>query len=81
MSKPCKYCGKPISWVTTSDGARIPLDARPHRLYAEIRPKMWQRVFCYSSHLDTCAKRPAAKIAEGIEGMKADAVVRDEVGR
>jgi len=74
MSTSCKFCGRPIVWVTTSAGARLPLDLKPRQLYAELRPKMWQRTFCYESHLDTCPKRPRRW-----GGHTPDAVVQDDV--
>ena len=57
MSDTCKHCHDPVTWITTSIGGRIPIDPKPMRLYVELRPRMWQRVFCYQSHLDTCRHR------------------------
>ena len=57
MSVACKFCNRPISWVRTAAGAYMPIDSKAAMRWVELRPGMWQRVFTYSSHLDTCPNR------------------------
>lgn len=30
MSSPCRSCGAPVTWATTTTGKRMPVDSAPH---------------------------------------------------
>lgn len=56
----CKFCGKPLLWVSTHGGARMPLD----RDYEErwitesgTQPMKARKRRTYTCHLDTCPKK------------------------
>jgi len=64
-SRPCKKCGRPIGFVETPDGKKMPVDVTPIRVYmpdgfggADLR-------YGYSSHFDSCTvPRPAPTLWE-----------------
>ena len=53
----CRSCGKPILWINTSTGKRMPLDAEPERrfvLEAGTDPMVAKIRNTYQSHFSTC---------------------------
>jgi hypothetical protein len=53
----CRSCGKPVLWVATANGKRMPLDAEPERrfvLEAGTAPMVARIRNTYASHFSTC---------------------------
>lgn len=67
---PCKGCGKPIYWVETEKGARMPLDPAPveaGRIIVRMGPHMGQATAHAETAEETAARlrctEPAARVA------------------
>lgn len=67
---PCRGCGKPILWIETEKGARMPLDPEPTeagKVIIRMGPEMGKA----TAHTETAgetasrlkAKEPAARVA------------------
>ncbi len=57
----CKFCGKPLLWITTANGgSRMPLDKDSHEMRwvtdATNNPMTAKMRKTYTSHMDTCTK-------------------------
>lgn len=66
----CKFCGKPLLWVTTNNGARMPLDKEESVMRwvtdATTNPMSAKMRKTYTSHMDTCTKK--GKVEDEREG-------------
>ena len=67
---PCKGCGKPILWVATEKGSRMPLDPEPvesGKVIIHMGPQMGQETAHTESRAETeqrlKAIEPAARVA------------------
>jgi hypothetical protein len=53
----CRSCGKPVLWVETENGRRMPLDYEPEQRFvldAHTDPMTARMRRTYASHFSTC---------------------------
>lgn len=51
----CRSCGAPIVWTKTTNGKRMPLDAKPElRMVLDVTTGVANVVDAYTSHFATC---------------------------
>jgi hypothetical protein len=69
-TSPCRGCGKPILWVETEKGARMPLDPEPiesGKLIVRMGPALGQAIAHTETAEETTARlkatEPAARVA------------------